>query len=301
MRKLKCLLIALVLIYAAACGYFYVVQHEKIFEPVAEIYTTPERMGMACERVEIPVGSGGTPASLAGLWIPAKSADPARAPAFLYLHGQDATIGKNLEHAQRLREIGCNVLLIDYRGYGESYGKFKPSEESVYDDAVAGWDYLTGELGVGAERAFIIGHSLGGAIAIELATRRPEAAGLVTKATFTSILGMSKHRYGGLTGLLPMKMLLRYRFDSLAKIGKVKIPTLFVHGKADAKVPFHMSEELYDESRNSRSGTRAQNDVELLLIEGGEHRNTGSIGWVEYQERMSAFVAKHVAPAGGLR
>ena len=123
---------ALVILYSGICLYFWIVQTEKIFDPMSDILTTPDRMGMGYERVSIPVGEGSERKELDGFWVPAEGPDP---PTFLYLHGQDATIGKNLDHTLRLHRMGYSVLVVDYRGFGKSFGEERLSETSVYEDS----------------------------------------------------------------------------------------------------------------------------------------------------------------------
>ena len=100
---------------------------------------------------------------LYAFWVPVENPE---APVFLYLHGQDATRGKNLEHTERFHQYGWNVLVVDYRGFGESYGKEQPSEAKVYEDALAALKYLKIDRGFASKKIFIYGHSLGGAVAI---------------------------------------------------------------------------------------------------------------------------------------
>jgi len=280
-RRLGILVGILAASYLAACVYIWVKQVDKIFKPLAIIQTTPARMGMAFDEVSIPVGSAQNQGKLHGFWVPV---DNTNAPAFLYLHGNNATIGKNLDHIQRLHQLGYHVLLIDYRGFGKSIGAGKPSETKVYEDAEAAWNYLTRVRGVKPQQAFIYGHSLGGAIAIELATRYPEAAGLIAESTFTSMQAMAKRDYW----YLPTGFLLKHRFDSIQKIGALRVPVLLIHGTRDEKVPFEMTEQLY---------AAAPQPKERLLIEGGEHANSGSIGWVEYKNKVTAFVQEQLKRA----
>ncbi len=131
-------------------------------------------MGMPCVDVNIPLSADGqkTQETLNAFWV---AADNPEAPVILYLHGQDATRGKNLEHTESFHQCGYHVLVIDYRGFAESYDKETPSESKIYEDALAALVYLKGQFP--PNRIFIYGHSLGGAVAIELATRN-EAEGL---------------------------------------------------------------------------------------------------------------------------
>ena len=275
LRRLAIGVGALGLLYGSACGYMWATQKQQVFEPTAVWQTTPDRMGMKYDRVRIPVGSGADRGELDGWWIKADAAD---APTVLYFHGNYRNIGNNLDQTQRLHKLGYNVLLADYRGFGKSTGS--PSEANVYEDAEAVWQYLFTQRGVYPRQTIIYGHSLGGAIAIDLAVHHPDAAGLITESTFTSMIAMGEKDYG----FLPIGYLLNQRFESIKKVPQLKIPVLFIHGTWDKKVPVSMGRQLYAAAPQTKS---------LLLIEGGEHNNSGSIGWSEYRDAVSAFVRKN--------
>ena len=275
------------LIYISICVYFWGTQVTKILAPLAVQPSHPVRMGMPCEDVRVPLPPDGqkTREPLYAFWVPVENPD---APVFLYLHGQDATRGKNLEHTESFHQCGYHVLVIDYRGYAESYGKESPSESKVYEDALAALNYLKDKFP--SNRIFIYGHSLGGAVAIELATRREAegTAGLIVESTFTSIMDMSALRYNGLLRLLPVDLLLTERFDSLSKIGSINRPVLFIHGKDDSKVPYTMSQTLCD-----KSGELAA----LHLVDGADHEDCCLIGKVEYRKQISYFVSSCLSRA----
>ncbi len=112
-----------------------------------------------------------------------KAADPA-APVMLYLHGARWNLSASVTRIDRWRKLGFSVLAVDYRGFGKS-SDMAPTEAGAYEDAEAAWEYLA-KLAPGRPR-YIVGHSLGGAIAVELARRHPDAAGLVLEATLTSV------------------------------------------------------------------------------------------------------------------
>src|SRR2546422_4299392 len=102
---------------------------------------------------------------------------------FRSLHGNDGNVSTSMGEIAPLRELGYAVFMPDYRGYGESEGPF-PSEKTVYEDAEAAWIYLVDQRGIRPAKLYIYGHSLGGAIAIELALHHPEAAGLILRRSF---------------------------------------------------------------------------------------------------------------------
>lgn len=267
-----------VLGYLSICFYMWRTQRQHIFEPSPVLQTTPDKVGMPYQEVHIPSGSDGKRGELDGWWIPAKRTN---APTLLYLHGNDRNIShiQDITHAMLFHELGYNLLLIDYRGYGKSTGG-APSEAKVYADAEAAWDYLVKQRGSAPRHTFIFGHSLGGAIAINLAIHHPEAAGLITESTFTSMLDMGKRLYD----YLPVDWLLNQRFDSLDKVSQLKIPVLFIHGTWDNYVPYEMSEQLF---------ARAPQPKYLELITGGDHGNSDIVGWVAYRSAFSAFIRKY--------
>lgn len=275
-RRITISLAAIALLYGAACAYLWATQREHIFEPKLLLQTTPDRLGMKFDELRIPVGSGADKGELQAWWIPATNVN---APTFLYLHGNDRNIADHLEHTLYLHMLGYNVLVSDYRGYGSSGGG-SPSEAKVYQDAEAAWQYLIKVRGVKPKRTFIYGHSLGGAIAINLAIRHPEAAGLITESTFTSMEAMGKLAYP----YFPVGLLLNQHFDSLKKISHLKIPLLLIHGTWDKRVPVEMAQQLYNAAPQPKT---------LILIKGGEHSNSATIGWIEYRDAVSAFVKKY--------
>jgi pimeloyl-ACP methyl ester carboxylesterase len=238
-------------------------------------------LGLSYEELKIPNDQSAIP--IHGYWLPASD----EAPVALYLHGQEVTRHNNLHHAKCLNDLGCNVLVIDYRGYGETFGKMNPTEESVRHDAEVAWDYLTGTLEFAPERILIYGHSLGGAIAIDLATRNPEAGGLVTESTFTSVKNMARWK-NPLTYLLPLGLLLRHEFDSVEKIREKELPpVLFIHGTADSKVPYFMCKHLHDAARGPFK--------DMVLIKGGEHADRKR-GQTVYKAKVAAFLNQCFGP-----
>jgi len=233
---------------------------------------------MKFEEVHVPSGSGTEHGDLYGWWIPA---DNNNAPTLLYLHGNDKNIGyaHDIDRVARLHNMGYNLLTVDYRGYGKSTGG-EPAESKIYEDAEATWGYLIKQRVSDPKRTFIYGHSLGSAIAIDLAVHHPEAAGIIAESNFTSMVDMAKREYP----YLPVEPLLNQRFDSLEKIHNLKIPILLIHGTWDRLVPYEMSQRLYDNAPQPKT---------LKLIEGGEHGNCSIIAPLEYRAAVSEFIQRY--------
>jgi pimeloyl-ACP methyl ester carboxylesterase len=237
------------------CSYIDVKQREFIFRPVKDDW---RGYGGESEhaQIKIPVGTNGD--TLAAWWMPAPTAN---APALLYLHGARWNLTGSSSRIARYRALGFSVLAIDYRGFGKSSGDV-PSEEMAYEDARAAWQELLRR--APKARHYVYGHSLGGAVAIEVARNNPDVAGLILESTFTSIRDMA---YQYAWGWLPIELVLTQRFDSLEKIAEVAAPTLFIHGREDRFVPPTMSEKLF---------AAAKGPKHLLLVDGAGHSN---IAW----------------------
>ncbi len=214
----------------------------------------------------IKVGTNGH--QLHAWWLPNENAN---APAVLYLHGARWNLTASASRIERWRKLGFSVLALDYRGFGKSTD-IAPSEESATEDAEAGWKELA-QLAPDRKR-IIVGHSLGGAIAAELAVRHPEAAGLVLEATFTSVTDMV---HESPWGFLPVTLILTQKFDALSAIADVKVPVMIAHGTSDRVVPFQMGERLF---------AAAHEPKRFVKVDGGTHHNLSGAGFAQYLEAL---------------
>jgi fermentation-respiration switch protein FrsA (DUF1100 family) len=160
---------------------------------------------------------------------------PARTGArtVVYFHNNRSTAESSADVARALGARGLGALLVEYRGYGSSH-EGSPSEEGLYLDAAAALDMLQAR-GVGPDRVVLWGTSLGTGVAAEMA-RRGRGARLVLVTPYTSIPDLVTHA----VSMVPANVLLSDRFDTLAKAGDIRIPTLVIHGDADEIVPFAM-------------------------------------------------------------
>ncbi len=163
--------------------------------------------------------------SIYARWFPC----PGSRGAVLVCHSQNANLSicwPAGSMAEWRRQIGMSVLVFDYPGYSKSSGK--PSETGCHAAADAAYRWLTREQGIAAADVLVVGRSLGTAVAVNLASRRPHRA-LVLVSPFTSIPDVAQTRYP----ILPARLLMRNRFDSLSKIGECRRPVLILHGTED--------------------------------------------------------------------
>jgi len=239
------------------------------------------------EELELSTPDFGDSQNIHAWWWPADGRD---APAILYLHGSRWNLTGHLFRLEQIRSLGFSVLAIDYRGFGRSLGEL-PSEASVYEDARIAWDHLK-TLQPDADKRLIYGHSLGGAVAVDLAAelgrqaeRRgeaPEARALIVESTFTSLADIATEVADT---PWPVRWLVSQKFDSIDKIDQVGMPLLLVHGTADQYVPARFSEELF---------AAAQNPKQLLLIEGGNHNNAMRVGRRAYADAVRQLLNEPV-------
>jgi uncharacterized protein len=258
----------------SSCSYLDLKQREWIFRAQKTERTGYETYAQGVQEKWLAIP--GTEERLHAWWWPAEGAG---APTALYLHGTRSNLTGNASRIARLREAGFNVLAIDYRGFGRSSGEV-PEEKLTYQDAEVAWAHLR-SLEPNPGQRFIYGHSLGGAVGIELATRINDATGLILESTFTSIRDMAAVSAWG--RWLPVGLILTQHFDSRAKIAKVGIPVFFMHGVRDRFVPSTMSETLFSEAREPK---------ELWLVEGASHFGVAGAATDEYSRRLTAFIAQ---------
>ncbi|HEY0859152.1 MAG TPA: alpha/beta fold hydrolase [Albitalea sp.] len=193
------------------------------------------------------------------------------APVLLYLHGARRNVEGSVWRIEQMRDLGFSVLAIDYRGFGRSTDEL-PSEPVVVEDARAAWAWLAQRHP--ARPRFIFGHSLGGAIAVQLASDVNDARGLLLESTFTSIPEVFQTMKWG---WLPITPFITQRFDSASRIARVKAPVLVVHGSRDSLIRPALGRALYE---------RAQSPKRFVLVEGGTHGSTNRMARAQYREAL---------------
>ena len=215
-------------------------------------------------------------------WYPAASKN---APAILYLHGVRWNLTGQLFRIEQLHALGFSVLAIDYRGFGKSHGDL-PSETTVYEDARIAWERFQ-VLQPDPQKRLIYGHSLGGAVAIDLAAELGQQSpvpvrGLVIESTFTSLADVAT---AVANTSLPVRWLLSQKFDSIDKIADIRMPLLVVHGLDDRYVPPRLSQQLF---------AAAQEPKRLLLVPGASHNNSMSLAGRTYRQALDQLMQSKV-------
>ncbi|MEM9483379.1 MAG: alpha/beta hydrolase [Cyanobacteria bacterium P01_F01_bin.116] len=273
------LAVAVASLYGAMCMGLYLYQTKLIFKPTSILTETPADRQLEYEDVWFDAQGDVAPGEgIHGWWLPGLPGTlAAEALTLLYLHGNSENIGANLGLAHRYQQMGFNVLLVDYRGYGLSPGEF-PNEQRVYEDAIAAHRYLTQVRQIPQQKLWLFGHSLGGAIAIELAIQRP-AAGLIVQSSFSSMLRAIE--LTGQYGWFPVNWILTQRFDSINKVPQLQLPVLYIHGLEDDTTAAVMSEELYGASPLPK---------QLWLVPEANHNNVSDTAGPAYFTTVETFV-----------
>ena len=254
-------------------------QRGLAYAPSREIMATPqlESLAFTDQWVESPATDGVAAGLLHGWWIPHSSSD---APAVLYLHGNSGNISsnRNISVIHGLHRAGFAVLAIDYRGYGRSTMAL-PNESALYADAQAAWERML-ILAPHAKKRLIYGHSLGGAVAIDLALTATDLDALVVEGTYTSFAEVVQTtRYGW----LPLSLILTQKYASDEKIKNIRVPKLFIHGSSDEIIPVEMGKRLYAISLEPKS---------LLIVPDGRHRDTAVKAggeWIKAMRRLAGL------------
>ncbi|MEY4562511.1 MAG: hypothetical protein RLZZ618_1788 [Pseudomonadota bacterium] len=254
----------------SGCAWFTNKQRELAFRP------TPGRpadfVGLRPGDVTRAVPVPGTDDEVQIWWLPHANPD---APTVLYLHGTFRNLYRNLPKIDAFREAGFSVVAVDYRGWGEST-RIIPSESSIYADAEVAWAELVKRQPVPGKR-LIYGHSMGGGVAVEMASRRKgktDYGGLIVESTFSrwpdvaAIIGF----WGSVLSWFAAD-----NFDSVDKIGKVDAPVMIIHGEADDTVPVVLGERLRDAAP---AGTR------WVAIPKGSHSRLFSDDPATYQAAL---------------
>ncbi|MGH8548389.1 MAG: alpha/beta hydrolase [Methylococcales bacterium] len=217
--------------YLLLVGVVFFAQSALLYFPTQDVFATPDRVGLRYEAVRFKTADG---LSLHGWYLPA---DPRR-ETLLFFHGNAGNITHRLDSLLIFNELGLNVFIFDYRGYGQSQGK--PSEHGSYLDARAALDYLTETRDIPESQVIYFGRSLGGAIAAWLATIKPPKL-LIVESTFKSVPDLAAEIYR----FLPVRLMSRLHYETESYLKSVDRPVLIIHSRDDEIIHVRHGRALY--------------------------------------------------------
>ena len=265
-------LIKIPLIIVGAClsfvAFVWYIESQSIFYPSRSMEVTPQDAGLSYEDIYFTTADG---MQINGWLIK----HPAARATLVVFHGNAGNISHRLDKIKFLRQADVNVFMIDYRGYGKSEGR--PSEQGMYLDALAAFDYLLTRPDIDPKAIIAYGTSLGGVAAVELAIQRPVAA-LIIESSITSSADVSRVVFP----FIPT-MLLRTKMDNATKIQTITVPKLIIHSINDEIIPFEQGKRLFEAARDPK---------EFLEIIGGH--NTAYIDSREkFSEGLKLFLNRY--------
>jgi len=266
-------------LYLAACGLFYFQQDKLVFPaPTQYPKTTPQDIGLLFEDLHIPVNGS---EQIHAWWIPAAS--PTDRVALL-LQGNGVVINvsfgadRAMFESTPLHDLGLNLLMLDYRGYGTS-SPIHPSEQHLNQDAQAAYAYLTDQRHIPSRDVIIVGRSIGTGPATELATHHPDASGLILMSPFTRLSDAGKSI--PFLRPLPISLLMRNTFDNLSKIDAVRVPLLIIVGSEDHLATPAMAQAVFE---------KANQPKRLYVQPGASHNHLVDVGGKTLEDQIGAFI-----------
>ena len=268
------LLLLFTLALFAGCAALDERQRTWIFQPSDRSWggSAESARGMQDVWVDFESTAQGAPVKLHALWLADGPDSASQGPVLLYLHGARWNVEGSSARIRRMQALGFSVLAIDYRGFGKS-SRTLPSEAYAYEDARAAWDWLAARYP--NRPRYIFGHSLGGAIAIDLAAQVNDESGTIVEGTFTSIPDV----FGSFKwGWLPLGPLITQRFEAASKVARIGSPLLVVHGTDDATIQPELGRRLFDAAVAPKA---------LVMVEGGSHYNTNAVGQADYRKALA--------------
>ena len=240
-------LLAIAIFYIAAMIAIYFAQALFIYAPhipTRDLVADPNDIGLDYENLNLITADN---ERLHAWYIPAQI-DETKTVAFF--HGNAGNISHRLETIKIFHQLGLNIFIFDYRGFGQSTGK--PSEKGTYIDADTVWQYLIDKKNLRPDQIIIAGRSIGGGVAAELA-RNVQPALLVLESTFTSMTEVSAKHYP----FMPTSLIVKHEYETLYKLKEIHCPIVIAHSKNDEVIPYEHSQ------RNYAAANEPKNFIEL--------------------------------------
>ena len=249
MKYLYLILSSVLVAYLVVIIFIYFYQRNLLYHPLENNYQN-DKPQFNYDEVSIKVDDEITLKS----WLVNK--DLEKFKTLLIFHGNAGNLSNRIYKLNELNKLDLNILLISWRGFSGNKGS--PSEKNLYQDARAAVKWLN-EKKVKNNQIVLYGESLGTGVAVEIA-RNSDFNSVILESPFTSIENSAKIYYP----YLPVKLLLKDRFDSINKIEMINIPILIMHGEKDDVVPIFMGKELFDKANNPKHSYFTPDDDHMM-------------------------------------
>jgi len=263
-------LIIIAVVYVAIIALLYIFQSSFVYYPERTLMGDPSRIGLEYETVYFEASDG---VKLSGWFIPNEN----DRGVILFCHGNAGNISHRLDSIDIFHRLGLEVFIFDYRGYGQSEGN--PSEQGTYRDAEAAWRYLIEQRQVNPNEIIIFGRSLGGGVASWLA-RGYQPGALILESTFLSLPDIAATIYP----YFPIRLLLRFEYDTGEHLRSVNCPVLIVHSRDDEIMPFTQGWQLFEIAKEPK---------EFLEIS-GTHNGGFITSGKYYESGMNEFIMRFI-------
>ena len=257
-------------IYVVFAAFLFIFQSHYVYYPERVLSADPGSIRLQFESVSFKTADG---VRLFGWFIPSQSARG----VILFCHGNAGNISHRLESVQIFHQLGLDIFIFDYRGYGQSEGK--PTEQGTYKDVEAAWWYLVEKRQVNPSQIIVFGRSLGGAVASWLAQKHTPRA-LILESTFTSLRDVAATLYP----YLPVRLLLRFEYNTAEYLSRAGCPVLVVHSRDDEIMPFSHGWRLFEVAREPKEFLEIAGTHNEGFITSGKH----------YEEGLNVFISEYV-------
>lgn len=273
MRTLVSILTTAVSVYVILMLALYLMQGRMVFLsnfPGRALTASPADIGLEYEDVSLPTRDN---ERLHGWYVTSTNSTG----VVLFFHGNAGNISHRLDSIEIFHELDLDVLIIDYRGYGQSSGS--TSEQGTYTDAQTAWDYLVDMRNIAPEKIVIFGRSLGGAVASWLAARTTPGS-VILESCFTSGVDMASRLYP----FLPARLITRLKYPVEEYVQQISSPLLVIHSQQDEIIPFDMGQSVF---------IAAPEPKEMLVLS-GDHNGGFLLNRNRYQAAIGKFLQRHL-------
>jgi len=275
MRTLVSIFTIAISVYLLLAVMLYLFQGSLVYLsslPDRALGASPGDIGLDYEDVSLTTSDN---ERLHGWYMPAANSRG----GLLFFHGNAGNISHRMDSIKIFHELDLDILIIDYRGYGQSTGK--ATEQGTYLDAQAAWDYLINSRKIPADRIIIFGRSLGGAVAAWLGVQHTPAA-VIIESSFSSGVDMAHRLYP----FMPTRLITRLQYPVADYAGRLNCPVLVVHSRHDEIIPFTMGQAIYAAVKQQK---------EFLELR-GDHNNGFLISQEDYIAGLKNFTQAILGP-----